>query len=79
MGREIEPDRTVRVDVGPGEVVACDFAAGEDVIPLLNGGPGLPCDYLRDSHSCLIDDGYRVVAFEQLGTGKSDRLIDPAL
>jgi len=79
MAREIEPDRTVRIDVGPGEVVAYDFGAGEDVILLLNGGPGLPCDYLRDSHSCLIDDGYRVVAFDQLGTGRSDRPTDPAL
>ena len=26
---------------------------------LANGGPGLPCDYLRDSHSHLADRGYR--------------------
>ena len=42
-------------------------------------GPGLPCDYLRESHSCLIDEGYRVVAFDQLGTGKSDRPTDKSL
>ena len=45
----------------------------------LNGGPGLPCDYLREAHSCLIDHGYRVVAFDQLGTGASDRPTDPSL
>jgi hypothetical protein len=33
----------------------------------LNGGPGLPLDYLREAHSCLIDKGYRVgVRFEGL-------------
>ena len=45
----------------------------------LNGGPGLPCDYLREAHSCLVDQGYRVVAFDQLGTGASDRPTDPSL
>lgn len=79
MWREIEPDRVVTVEVGPGKVVAYEFGSGDDVILLLNGGPGLPCDYLRDSHACLIDQGYRVVAFDQLGTGKSDRPTDPTL
>ncbi len=79
MWREIEPDEVVRVDVGAGEVVVYGFGAGDDVVLLLNGGPGLPCDYLRDSHSCLIDHGYRVIAFDQLGTGRSDRPTDPAL
>ena len=41
--------------------------------------PGLPCDYLREAHSCLVDKGYRVVAFDQLGTGASDRPDDRAL
>lgn len=45
----------------------------------LNGGPGLPCDYLRDSHEVLCDEGYRVVAFDQLGTGNSDNPNDPSL
>ncbi|KQT69775.1 MULTISPECIES: proline iminopeptidase-family hydrolase [unclassified Aureimonas] len=79
MWREIQPDETKEVEVEGGKVVTYSFGSGDDVVLLLNGGPGLPCDYLRDSHSCLIDEGYRVVAFDQLGTGRSDRPTDPAL
>ncbi|MCB8840375.1 proline iminopeptidase-family hydrolase [Aurantimonas sp. VKM B-3413] len=79
MWREIEPDETRDVEVEGYKVVTYSFGSGDDVVFCLNGGPGLPCDYLRDSHSCLIDHGYRVVAFDQLGTGKSDRPTDPAL
>jgi proline iminopeptidase len=45
----------------------------------LNGGPGLPCDYLRDSHAMLCDHGYHVVSYDQLGTGQSDNPDDPSL
>ena len=55
------------------------FGTGDETVFCLNGGPGLPCDYLREAHSCLVDQGYRVVAFDQLGTGASDRPTDPAL
>ncbi|MCQ8783079.1 proline iminopeptidase-family hydrolase [Mangrovibrevibacter kandeliae] len=79
MWREIEPDETREVEVAGHRVVTYSFGAGEEVVFCLNGGPGLPCDYLRDSHSCLKDHGYRVVAFDQLGTGRSDRPSDPAL
>jgi proline iminopeptidase len=79
MWREIEPDETIRVDVGGHSVVAYSFGSGEETVFCLNGGPGLPCDYLREAHSCLIDQGFRVVAFDQLGTGASDRPTDPAL
>lgn len=79
MWREIEPDETRTVEVQGHSIVTYSFGSGDDVVFCLNGGPGLPCDYLRDSHSCLIDEGYRVVAFDQLGTGKSDRPTDPSL
>ena len=79
MWREIEPDETIEVTVDGHKVVAYSFGTGPDVVFCLNGGPGLPCDYLREAHSCLIDQGYRVVAFDQLGTGASDRPTDPAL
>ncbi|MCQ0986127.1 proline iminopeptidase-family hydrolase [Jiella marina] len=79
MWREIEPDERRVVEVEGYKVVTYSFGSGDDVVFCLNGGPGLPCDYLRDSHSCLIDHGYRVVAFDQLGTGSSDRPTDPSL
>jgi len=79
MWREIEPDDCIEVAVDGYKVIAYSFGSGDDVLFLLNGGPGLPCDYVRESHSCLIDDGYHVVAFDQLGCGASDRPTDPAL
>ena len=79
MWREIEPHERHEIVVGGHKVVAYSFGKGEEPVFCLNGGPGLPCDYLRDAHSCLIDQGYRVVAFDQLGTGASDRPTDRSL
>ena len=79
MWREIEPDERIEVEVDGFKVVAYSFGSGDEVVFCLNGGPGLPCDYLREAHSCLVDQGYRVVAFDQLGTGASDRPDDAAL
>lgn len=79
MWREIEPDERVEVTVDGYKVVAYSFGRGEDVLFCLNGGPGLPCDYLREAHSCLVDHGLRVVAFDQLGCGEADRPTDPGL
>jgi len=79
MWREIEPDERYEVEVDGFKVVAYSFGTGDEVVFCLNGGPGLPCDYLREAHSCLIDEGYRIVAFDQLGTGASDRPADAGL
>ncbi len=79
MWREMSPDERIEVEVDGFKLVAYSFGSGEETILCLNGGPGLPCDYLRDAHSCLVDLGYRVVAFDQLGTGASDRPTDAAL
>ena len=79
MMDERAPDETVDVGVDGHNVVAYSFGSGDEVLFCVNGGPGLPCDYLRDSHSWLADKGYRVVAFDQLGTGRSDRPDDEAL
>ena len=86
MGRETlammddrAPDEIIDVAVDGYNIVAYSFGSGDEVLFCVNGGPGLPCDYLRDSHSWLADKGYRVVAFDQLGTGKSDRPDDEAL
>ena len=79
MWREIEPEARHVVEVDGYKVVAYSFGSSPETIFCLNGGPGLPCDYLREAHSCLIDKGYRVVAFDQLGTGASDRPTDKGL
>ncbi len=69
----------VEVQVDGYKVVTYSYGTGDNVLLLLNGGPGLPCDYLRDPHIPLGNEGYRIVAFDQLGCGNSDRPEDPAL
>ena len=61
------------------EVTSYSYGQGDEVLFLLNGGPGLPCNYLRDPLLALVDAGYRVVTYDQLGTGQSDQPTDPAL
>jgi proline iminopeptidase len=70
---------TVRVEVGGHRIVAYSRGVGDEVLLLLNGGPGLPCDYLREPHTRLAERGWRVVAFDQLGCGASERPDDRAL
>ena len=67
------------ISVDGYNVVTYTYGSGDNTILLLNGGPGLPCDYLRDPHIYLADKGYKVVAFDQLGCGRSDRPKDPSL
>lgn len=79
MMDERKPDETIHVEVDGYNVVAYSFGEGDEVLFCLNGGPGLPCDYVRDAHSWLADKGYRVVAYDQLGCGASDRPDDDSL
>jgi len=79
MWYEKEADDVIDVKVDGYKVVTYSFGSGDEVLLCLNGGPGLPCDYLRDSHSFLSDHGYRVVAFDQLGCGASDKPHDDSL
>jgi len=74
-----QADETRRVAVHGYEVQTYSFGTGSEVLFCLNGGPGLPCDYVRDAHSVLADHGYRVVCFDQLGCGRSDRPDDDSL
>ncbi len=73
------PDETRRIAIAGHEVVTYSYGSGREVVFLLNGGPGLPCDYLRDPHLPLVERGYRVVAYDQLGCGASDKPDDPGL
>ncbi len=74
-----QPDETRRVAIDGHEVVTYSYGSGAEVVLLLNGGPGLPCDYLRDPHLPLVERGYRVVTYDQLGCGASDKPDDPGL
>ncbi len=49
------------------------------VLLLLNGGPGLPCDYLLTPHLRLVEHGWTLVSYDQLGCGESDRPDNAAL
>ncbi|MFG1426271.1 proline iminopeptidase-family hydrolase [Roseixanthobacter glucoisosaccharinicivorans] len=79
MWQEKAPDRRIDLEIQGHRIVAYEFGTGDEVVLLLNGGPGLPCDYMREAHSFLATHGFRVVAFDQLGCGASDRPTDPAL
>ena len=79
MGEERKPDAVIEVAVDGHKVVTYSYGGGDEVVLCLNGGPGLPCKYLREPHVCIADHGYRMVTFDQLGCGSSDRPDDPAL
>ena len=62
------------------DLVCYDTKKGEKTIFLLNGGPGLPCNYLREPHiQHLANEGYRIVTYDQLGCGKSSKPKDFSL
>ncbi|MEP0322723.1 proline iminopeptidase-family hydrolase [Bauldia litoralis] len=80
MWDERAPDETITVEIDNGfKVKVYQFGSGDEVLLCLNGGPGLPCDYLREPHAWLADRGYRVVAYDQLGCGQSDKPADLSL
>ena len=66
-------ERTIKYD--NFNLVCYDSANLESkyTIFLLNGGPGLPCNYLRDPHIKLIKKGFRIFTYDQLGCGKSSK------
>ena len=78
MAKRIK-EATGSVKIGRYKLVTFDYGAGSEVLFLLNGGPGLPCDYLRDPLIAMVKKGYRVVTYDQLGCGRSDRPKDPSL
>ncbi len=73
------PDATDEgfIDVEGGHVWYRSFGSGHATpLLMLHGGPGIPHDYL-DPLAVLADER-RVVFYDQLGAGKSDRPQDPA-
>lgn len=64
--------RREKVAVSGHNVMTYTIGEGDNVLLLLHGGPGCPCNYLRDSHSVFAEHGYKVVTWDQLGCGESD-------
>ena len=74
-----KPDKFTHVSVPGGRVAVYSYGKGDEVLLCLHGGPGCTCDYVRDSHSFIADHGYRVVVYDQLGSGRSDKPKDKSL
>ena len=58
---ERRTDEIGNVEVDGYNLVTYSFGAGDEVLFCLNGGPGMACDYVRNSHLWLADRGYRLV------------------
>lgn len=72
--------QTQRLKLSEGfEVTIYIHGDGPETLFLANGGPGLPCRYLLDPHKRLADDRFRVVSWDQLGCGSSDKPDDSEL
>ena len=69
----------IPVEVDGHTVTAFSKGTGDDVILVVHGGPGVPCNYVRDAHLGYAEQGYRVVSWDQLGCGESDRPDDDSL
>lgn len=67
------------VTVDSHQVMTFTAGSGPRTVVLVHGGPGCPSRYLRDSHEALMEYGVRLVTWDQLGCGESDRPGDPAL
>jgi proline iminopeptidase len=65
------------IDVPGGKVWYQSAGNGEPLL-LLHGGPGATAIYL-EALMPLCEQGYQVVRYDQLGSGRSDRPDDPSL
>lgn len=65
------------VAVDGHRVMTYTAGTGPRTVLMVHGGPGCPSRYLRDSHESLVERGVRLVTWDQLGCGESDRPEDP--
>lgn len=69
----------MKIKVHSYEVSATCKGEGDETVLLVHGGPGIPGNYLLDSHSFLTDHGFKIATWDQLGCGMSDKPNDPSL
>jgi proline iminopeptidase len=67
-----------RIDVPGGQVAYRAAGRGERTVLTLHGGPGVPPSYIA-SMADLAGDEFRVVFYDQLGCGESDKPDDDSL
>ena len=65
---------TRKISVGKHKVMTYSAGVAEEALFLLHGGAR--SNYLRESHQTFIQHGFRVVTWDQLGCGESDRPTD---
>lgn len=76
----IDDDPITKVTVHHGhKVAAYSYGSGENVLLLLNGGPGNPSIDIRKCFEPIAGPDLRIVTFDQLGTGRSDTPQDTSL
>lgn len=67
------------IDINGYKIMTYSLGASDKVLLLIHGGPGVPCNYLLDTHKFYAEHGYRVVSWDQLGCGESDKPDDTTL
>lgn len=68
-----------KIPIGQHNIMTYSCGEGDNVLLLIHGGPGCPSNYLQDSHKHFSNYGYRVVTWDQLGCGASDKPNDSSL
>ena len=80
MNTIIKNFKKINIKYKDFNLVCYDSEVGDITLFLLNGGPGLPCNYLREPHcKHLINKGIRIITYDQLGCGQSSKPKDMSL
>ena len=61
------------------QIMTYSIGKGSEVLLMLSGGPGCPCNFLRDTHLEYAKKDFRVVTWDPLGCGESDHVDDDSL
>jgi proline iminopeptidase len=78
VGQTIEWIRK-SVPVSGHDIMTFSAGSGPHTLLMVHGGPGCPSRYLRDSHEGLVERGFRLVTWDQLGCGESACDGEPSL